>query len=198
MKNTDLKTIESFITKNRSWCERNKDDYPITKSARHMRPIKLYTNYKKPIVVFSKTLIKYFVDVREKFVTIAGCNTYSFDSNVNQDTPLIFLLGQKNNKISIAEFIPTNGGCGQMSHIGEDQLNEATYSLIKNGYHPAGLARVGMFNSDLTDFGPAFEDLKSVLKEQGMCFVSVGRTRMFVHYTDNQGNFGRISNYAIK
>lgn len=141
-------------------------------------------------------------DLLEAHKILANTSGYWCWSNSSNTVPLIFLLGQKRNAISAIELIRTQGGgCVYMASVYPEDINKASYELIKRGFFPAGIARVGFSESITTNnytdsFGNGISNLLDGTNEQGIALVSLTRRSFNVKMPNREHS--NYVNYSYK
>lgn len=181
LKKVDLLKIKDFIFNHRKIAQR----YQLDSCLEEISNVVPVVNVKdrilkrsKDIVRIRRSVINDLQNIHRLFAETNGFYTYILGSD--NIIAITFLLGQKGNDISKVVLLKSYGGCAYMPNINSSDLNEASYELIKEGYFPAGIARLGFTekvstNHNVVSFGEGLFDILDSTTEQGMAFISLTR-----------------------
>mgnify|MGYP001585775469 CR=1 FL=1 len=183
---TDIKNLDTYLNRICNYNEIDKRTYPQIK----IKNQEIRTG-KKP-VVFSKDVINFLLVAHQKYYQKVhwdvGCNV------TDQNRPLCFIFGQKDNVISIARPLFSHYGCGNMAQLHSDEINKISFELIRDGYFVAGFGRIGFFSIKSNhNRGASLKNLLTVTKTQGLFMLSLGHNGLMVEFPSSKNKYEKHS-----
>lgn len=147
----------------------------------------------------SKRLLEFMVTAQHRLIMSVG---YIVEKNKNNNTwlqprPLLLLLGLKDDIISGYVVVRTTDGCGYMSGANTNSLKSATYRLVKYGYIPIGLARIGLFDDKDSIHNYNLRGVYNTITQEGSIMISLGLNGVTIYQRTDDSEFRELGYEVI-